>query len=103
MDAPAPLPPDVLAALPPAVVALIQWQAEQIARLTTRVAELEAKLGLDSTNSSKPPSSAHPHVKPVRPKTKSQRRPRRPARPPQTRTPTAAAGTVSGRYPLPAD
>ena len=64
MDAPAPLPPDVLAALPPAVVALIQWQAEQIARLTARVAELEAKLGKDSTNSSKPPSSMHPHAKP---------------------------------------
>jgi transposase len=74
MDAPAPLPPDVLAALPPAVVALIQWQAEQIARLTARVAELERKLGKDSTNSSKPPSAAHPHDKPPSSKPKSGRK-----------------------------
>jgi transposase len=74
MDAPAPLPPDVLAALPPAVVALIQWQAEQIARLTARVAELEAKLGKDSTNSSKPPSTSHPHDKPLPSKPKSGRK-----------------------------
>jgi transposase len=74
MDAPAPLPPDVLAALPPAVVALIQWQAEQIARLTARVAELEAKLGRDSTNSSKPPSTSHPHDKPLPSKPKSGRK-----------------------------
>jgi len=74
MDAPAPLPPDVLAALPPAVVAWIQWQAEQIARLTARVAELEAKLGKDSTNSSKPPSTAHPHAKPPSAKPKSGRK-----------------------------
>jgi transposase len=74
MDAPAPLPPDVLAALPPAVVALIHWQAEQIARLTARVAELEAKLCKDSTNSSKPPSAAHPHAKPPSSKPKSGRK-----------------------------
>jgi transposase len=74
MDAPAPLPPDVLAALPPAVVALIQWQTEQIARLTVRVAELERKLGKDSTNSSKPPSTAHPHDKPPSSKPKSGRK-----------------------------
>src|SRR3981081_3480613 len=74
MDAPAPLPPDVLAALPPAVVALIQWQAEQIARLTARVAELERKLGKDSTNSSKPPSTVHPHAKPPSSKPKSGRK-----------------------------
>jgi transposase len=74
MDAPAPLPPEVLAALPPAVIALIQWQAEQIARLTSRVAELERKLGKDSTNSSKPPSTTHPHAKPPSSKSKSRRK-----------------------------
>lgn len=73
MDAPAQLSPDVLAALPPAVVALIQWQVEQIRRLSARVAELEAKLGKNSTNSSKPPSSAHPHAKPPQAKSKSPR------------------------------
>src|SRR4051794_16524415 len=74
MDAPPPLPPDVWAGLPPAVVALIEWQAEQIRRLTGRVAELEAKLGKDPTNSSKPPSSTHPHDKPPPAKPKSKRR-----------------------------
>jgi transposase len=75
MDAPAPLPPDVWAALPPAVVALLKWQAEQIARLTARVAALEAQLGKDSTNSSKPPSTTHPHAKPPRARSKSRRSP----------------------------
>ena len=74
MDAPAPLPPDVWAALPPSVVALIQWQAEQIARLTARVAELERKLGKDSSNSSKPPSTSHPHDKLPSSKPKSGRK-----------------------------
>jgi transposase len=73
MDAPATLPPDVLASLPPAVVAFIEWQTRQIERLTARVAELEAKLGKDSTNSSKPPSASHPHAKPLSPKPKSGR------------------------------
>jgi len=74
MEAPAPLPPDVLAGLPPAVVALIEWQAEQIRVLTARVAELEAKLGKKPTNSSKPPSSTHPHDKPAPTKPKSTRK-----------------------------
>jgi transposase len=65
------LPPSVLAALPPAVVAVLQWQAAQIDQLTARVADLEARLGKDSTNSSKPPSTEHPHAKPVRSKAKS--------------------------------
>ena len=72
MDAPS-LPPDVLAALPPAVRALIQWQAAQIERLNARIAQLEAQVGKDSTNSSKPPSTEHPHAKTVRPKPKSKR------------------------------
>src|SRR5271163_509840 len=75
MDAPSPLPDDVLAALPPAVIAYIQWQSAQIVLLTARVAELEAKLGKNSTNSSKPPSSTHPHAKPPQAKPKSPRRP----------------------------
>ena len=54
------------ASLPPSVVAFIQWQTEQIACLTARVAELEAKLGKDSTNSSKPLSTSHPHKPPTR-------------------------------------
>ena len=75
MDAPQALSPDVLTALPPAVVAFLQWQAEQIRLLTARVAELETKLGKDSSNSSLPPSTAHPHAKPPRPKRLSRRAP----------------------------
>ena len=74
MDAPAPLPPDVLASLPTSVVAFIQWQTEQINRLTARVAELEAKLNKNPTNSSKPPSSTHPHDKSAADKPKSKRK-----------------------------
>jgi transposase len=39
------------------LIALVAAQAAQIAALTARVAELERRLGLDSSNSSKPPSS----------------------------------------------
>ena len=77
MEAPEPLSADVLAALPPAVVAFIAWQTEQIIRLTARVAELEAqvaRLTKNSSNSSKPPSSEHPHAKPIRAKSKSRRK-----------------------------
>jgi len=73
MDAPPPLPLDVLTALPAEVLALIQWQAAQIERLTNRVAELEAQLAKNSTNSSKPPSTEHPHAKPTRSKPKTKR------------------------------
>jgi transposase len=73
MDAPPTLPSDVWSSLPPAVVALIEWQAQQIRVLAARVAELEAKLGKDSTNSSKPPSTTHPHAKPPSSKPKSKR------------------------------
>ena len=39
------------------LIALIQAQAAQIAALMARVAELERRLGLNSSNSGKPPSS----------------------------------------------
>ena len=75
MEAPAPLTAELLAALPPAIAKLVTWQAEEIRRLTARVAELEAKLGTNSSNSSKPPSTTHPHAKPKRSSAKSRRRP----------------------------
>jgi transposase len=57
-----------LAATPSSVLALLRAQADAIARLTARVAELEDKLarlqGKTPANSSKPPSSTHPHDKP---------------------------------------
>ena len=39
------------------LIALIQAQAAEIAALKARIAELERRLGLNSSNSSKPPSS----------------------------------------------
>lgn len=77
MDAPSALSPEVVASLPPAALAWIEWQARQICLLTARVAALEAKLeavaGKNPTNSSKPPSSVHPHAKPPRGKSRSKR------------------------------
>ena len=67
MTPPPPLPPDVFDALPPAVQAYIRY-------LEARLADLEAKLNQNSTNSSKPPSSDPPHAKPAPPKTASGKR-----------------------------
>lgn len=67
---PPPLPPDLFDALPPVVQAYIR----ALEALTARVAELEARLGQNSSNSSKPPSSDGPHVQPAPPKTPSGKR-----------------------------
>src|SRR5262245_1256040 len=64
------LPPEWLASLPPAVIEFMHAILAENAALKARVAELEAKLNQDSTNSSKPPSSDPPAV---------QRAPDRPA------------------------
>ena len=69
------LPPDLLSSLPAEVVALLASQAARIAELEALVADLRARLGLNSSNSSKPPSSDGPHVKPAPPKTPSGKRP----------------------------
>lgn len=74
MDAPPLISPAVLASLPAEVLALIQWQAVQIERLSARVAELERQVGKNSSNSSKPPSTEHPHAKSIRSKGKTKRR-----------------------------
>lgn len=70
-----------IAATPQAVLALLLlWQSEQIERLTARVAELEAerdrRLGKTPANSSLPPSSTHPHNKPIA-KTRDKNAPKR--------------------------
>ena len=52
------LPPDVFDALPPGVQAYIRY-------LEARLADLEARLNQNSSNSSQPPSSDGPHVKPA--------------------------------------
>jgi transposase len=51
---------------------------EQIAVLVARIAELEARLNQNSRNSSKPPGSDSPFVKPVSSRKKGQRRAGRP-------------------------
>src|SRR3954454_15491978 len=61
------LPPDVFDVLPPAVQAYIR-------HLEARLADLEARLGQTSANSSKPPSSDPPHAKPAPPKTPTGKR-----------------------------
>lgn len=70
MTMPPPLPDEVLASLPAAaqfyvrqLEALVAQLSEQIEALATRVAELEARLSQDSSNSSRPPSSDGPQVK----------------------------------------
>jgi transposase len=66
-------PADFFAGTPPSVRAYIDRLLATIAALETRVAELEARLGKDSTNSSKPPSTEHPHAKQPKPKPQSSR------------------------------
>ena len=74
---PPPLPLELFASLAPAVQAYIRALeaiVAQIPKLEARVAELEAQLKLNSSNSSKPPSSDGPHVKPAPPRTPSGRK-----------------------------
>lgn len=62
------LPDDLFATLPPAVQAYIRHLEALVAQipiLTARVGALEAQLKQNSSNSSKPPSSDGPHVKPA--------------------------------------
>src|SRR6516225_3908248 len=70
-----PLPPEAFfEGTPPHVRTYIEQLHTTIADLQTRIAELESKQAKNSTNSSLPPSSEHPHAKPVRHTTKSPRR-----------------------------
>jgi len=70
-----PIRPEQLAALPPDFRALLEAVIEHYER---RIAALEAELaGLRKTpqNSSLPPSTQHPHAKPVKPKAKTSKKP----------------------------
>ena len=78
---PVPQPPDLPDDLPPHVVAYIRaleatmaQLTAQVRGLTVRVAELEARVNQNSSNSSKPPSSDAPHVKPAPPQPPSGKR-----------------------------
>ncbi len=72
MTRPSSIPSELWDAIPvplrPAIAAVVVGLEARVAELTTRVAELEAKLNQNSANSSKPPSSDGPHVKPAPPK-----------------------------------
>ena len=62
---------------------LVALQAEQIERLTARVAELERRPGADSSNSSRPPSADAPWAKkPAKPRSSRERSGRRPGKQP---------------------
>ena len=71
MTRPSSIPIDLWDAIPaslrPAIAAIVVG-------LEARIAELEARLGQNSSNSSQPPSSDGPHVKPAPPKTPSGKR-----------------------------
>lgn len=70
-----PLPPEsFFEGTPPHVRVYIEQLQATIANLQIRLAELEAKQTKNSTNSSLPPSSEHPHAKPLRLTPKSPRR-----------------------------
>jgi transposase len=69
------IPTKLLDAMTAAVRALVEMLLARNAELEKRVAELEARLNKTSKNSSKPPSSGHPHAKPEPPpKPKSKRK-----------------------------
>jgi transposase len=63
-----------LKGFPPEAQAIIRALAAEVKRLNARVAELEARLSKTPKNSSLPPSSQHPHAKPLPQKPKSKRK-----------------------------
>src|SRR6185369_17578437 len=69
------LPADIWQGLEPAVQAVIVALAQQVAALTAEVRDLKARLGQNSSNSSRPPSSDLPAVKRRPPTGPSGRRP----------------------------
>jgi len=78
MSLPPPISPELFASLPPEFRALLQavidYYEGRIAVLEARVAELESRQGKTPQNSSLPPSTQHPHAKPVAPKSKSKKK-----------------------------
>jgi transposase len=62
MTRPSAIPADLWTTIPPAAQAAV---AAVVRALETHIADLEARLNQNSTNSSKPPSSDPPHAKPA--------------------------------------
>lgn len=65
---------ELIARQTPEAQAIIRALMAQVAALSKRVAELEARLGKTPHNSSLPPSTQHPHAKPPARKPKSKRK-----------------------------
>ena len=80
------LPPDVFDRLPAEAQAYIRYLEARVGQFETRLAELEGRLKQNSSNSSKPPSSDAPSVKPAPPKKPTgNRRGGQPGHPKRTR------------------
>lgn len=65
---------ELISRQPPEAQAIIRLLLAQVQELTARVAALEARLNQTPQNSSLPPSTQHPHAKPVPPRTKSKKK-----------------------------
>ena len=65
---------EMMASWPPEAKAVVRLLLARVAELEAKVAELEARLNQNSRNSSKPPSSDGPSVKPAPPKRPSGRK-----------------------------
>lgn len=65
------LPPDVFDRLPAEAQAYIRFLEARVSQLEARLTDLEARLNQNSSNSSQPPSSDPPSVKPAPPRTPS--------------------------------
>jgi transposase len=78
MSSQPPIPAELWDQIPPAaqaaIMALVQHYERQLQNLQKQVNECQQRLNKNSTNSSKPPSSEHPHAKPIRSTEKSPRR-----------------------------
>lgn len=66
-----------LANTPPAVLKLLLHLIEKVAQQEKRIEELEARLGKDSSNSNKPPSSDPPYQEKAKGRSSKKRKKRR--------------------------
>ena len=69
------IPDELAAEMTPAVRAFVEALLVQQDVLLARIAELEARLNSTPRNSSRPPSTEHPHAKPLPKKPKSKKKP----------------------------
>jgi transposase len=67
--------PELWNQIPPEAQKVFLEMAATVQRLEERIAELEARVNQTPQNSSRPPSSQHPHAKPISEKPPSKRKP----------------------------